>query len=127
VLGSLGVASRRRCCGRVADTSQLPRAPVEDSGEVRSWLHDAVAKLRGAFPIAHGLAVSRRRTTGAIDVLGESIARGRWDGVVLTVGEASGARREQVTSNLSREGVERASLHYSHVRRSPRPSSSASR
>ncbi len=62
--------------------------------------------LTGAgFDQPHALAVSRRRTTAAIDVLGAGVARGRCDGVVLSVREKSGVRREQVTNDLSRNGV----------------------
>jgi TldD protein len=85
-----------------------PHAPARrsfaDDGEIRTWLREAVARLAGAFPAAHALAVSRRRTTAAIDVLGAAVARGRADGVVLTVRGAHGTR-EQATSDLSRAGV----------------------
>jgi predicted Zn-dependent protease len=106
VLGSLGVASAQAllwaCGGRAAP---VRHAPTEVSGEIRSWLRDAVATLRSQFTFAHALAVSRRRTTGAIDVLGAGVSRGRYDSVVLTVRDKDGARREQVTSDLSQAGV----------------------
>lgn len=108
VLGSLGVASAQALLWACGAPPRPIRRPLEVSGEVRSWLHDAVAKLRTEFPFAHALAVSRRRTTAAIDVLGAGVARGRCDGVVLTVRTPDGARREQVTSDLSRGGIEAA-------------------
>lgn len=73
---------------------------------IRSWLKEAVSILvGGGFDAPHALAVSRRRTTAAIDVLGTGVGRGRCDGVVLTVREKSGRIREQVTNSLSRDGV----------------------
>lgn len=73
--------------------------------EVRTWLRDAVAKLAAVYPSVHALAVSRRRTTVAIDIVGSGIARGRRDGVVLVVRDRDGQWREQVTSDLSAQGV----------------------
>lgn len=73
--------------------------------EIRTWLQEAVALLAGAgFEQPHALAVSRRRTTAALDVLGAGVARARCNGVVLTVRD-KGVIREQVTNDLSRDGV----------------------
>jgi predicted Zn-dependent protease len=81
-------------------------APLEQRGEIRSWLRDAVARLAGAYPRAavHALASTRQRVTAAVDVLGEGVARSRIDGVVLVVRDASGFR-EQVSSELTAAGV----------------------
>ena len=108
LLASLGVASAEGLLWGCGGTPRPALRAPEVSGEVRSWLHDAVARLRGEYPFAHALAVSRRRTTGAIDVLGAGVAHGVCEGVVLTVRTRDGAQREQVTSDLSRRGVEAA-------------------
>ena len=79
--------------------------PQQASGEVRGWLRDAVARLATKYPVVHALAVSRRRTTGAIDLAGTGVARARRDGVVLTIRDRDGIWREQVTADLSEGGV----------------------
>ncbi len=107
VLASLGVASAQAvllACG--APARQVRRRATEVSPELRTWLHDAVATLRGAGLVApHVLAVSRQRTTAAVDVLGAGVARSRCDGLVITVRDATGMTREQVTNDLSRDGI----------------------
>jgi predicted Zn-dependent protease len=106
MLAGLGIASAQAvlwACGSPA--KPVKRPSTTGSGEVRGWLREAVRHLRGAFPVAHALAVSRRRTTAAIDVLGGGVARGRHDGVVLAVQAPDGTRREQVTSELTADGV----------------------
>lgn len=110
VLGALGAASASTLlwalgCGAPAPI--LRRAP-QVSGEVRTWLHDAVARLAAAHPFAHALAVSRRRTTAARDVLGAGVARERAQGVVLTIRDRDGTWREHVTAELTRDGVDAA-------------------
>ena len=83
-----------------------PAAPhVEVSGEVRNWLRDAVARLAGVYSVARATAVSRRRTTAAIDVLGTGVSRAQLDAVVLRVRDADGSWREHVGSELTRDGV----------------------
>jgi predicted Zn-dependent protease len=110
VLGALGAASASTllwalgCGGAPLPT---PRAP-QVSGEVRTWLHDAVARLAAAYPVVHALAVSRRRTTCARDVLGTGTARLRADGVLLTVRGRDGAWRDHAIAELSRDAVETA-------------------
>jgi predicted Zn-dependent protease len=110
VLAALGAASASGLlwalgCGGAAPT--VRRAP-QVSGEVRTWLHDAVARLAASFPVVHALAVSRRRTTAARDVLGAGIARLRTEGVVLTVRDRDGTWRDHVTTELTRSGVDAA-------------------
>ena len=110
VLGGFGVASASTLlwalgCGARPPT--LRRAP-QVSGEVRTWLHDAVARLASTYPTVHALGVSRRRTTVALDVLGSGVARLRTDGVVLTVRGRDGTWREHVTSELTGAGVDAA-------------------
>jgi predicted Zn-dependent protease len=110
VLGTLGVASASTLLWALGCGSQAPairRAP-QVSGEVRTWLHDAVARLAASYPVVHALAVSRRRTTAALDVLGSGLARLRTDAVVLTVRGRDGASREYVTSELTASGVDTA-------------------
>lgn len=75
---------------------------------MRTWLHDAVGRLTASYPSVHALAVTRRRTTAALDVLGAGIAQLRSDGVVLTVRDRDGAWREHVTSELTGPGVDAA-------------------
>src|SRR5438105_15185380 len=106
VLAGLGVASAQALlsCGG-GGARQVRHAAREEVGEIRTWRRAAVAKMRGAFPVAHALAVSRRRTSAAIDVLGPGVARSRCDGVVLAVATERGERREQVTSDLSADGI----------------------
>ncbi|HEX7836793.1 MAG TPA: hypothetical protein VF469_04985, partial [Kofleriaceae bacterium] len=87
VLGALGVASAEALLCALGCSARAPivrRAP-QVSGEVRTWLHDAVARLAAAYPFAHALAVARRRTTAARDVLGAGTAHLHAEGVVLTV------------------------------------------
>jgi predicted Zn-dependent protease len=110
VLGTLGVASASTLlwafgCGGPAQT--VRRAP-QVSGQVRAWLHHAVARLVAIYPTVHALAVSRTRTTAAVDVLGTGLARLRADGVVFTVRGADGRWREHVTSELTEPGINAA-------------------
>ncbi|HEX4449425.1 MAG TPA: metallopeptidase TldD-related protein [Kofleriaceae bacterium] len=111
VLGVLGGASASALAWaftgcRSSPTVRAPVVPIaEGSDEVRAWLHDAVASLRGAgFARAHALAVRRTRATAAVDVLGSSVARARADGVVLVVETERGVR-ERASSELTRGGV----------------------
>ena len=108
VLGTLGVGSAATLlwalgCGTPARPVVL--APQQASSEVRGWLRDAVARLATKYPVVHALAVSRRRTTGAVDLAGTGVARARRDGVVLTIRDRDGMWREQVTADLSAAGV----------------------
>lgn len=107
VLASLGVASAQAAlwaCG--APAKQARRRATEVSPELRTWLHDAVALVRGAgFQAVHVLAISGQRTTAAVDVLGAGVARARRDELVITVRDRDGMTREQVTNNLSRDGI----------------------
>jgi len=108
VLGTLGVSSASTLlwalgCGAPAKPVVL--APQQASGEVRGWLRDAVARLATKFQVVHALAVSRRRTTGAVDLAGTGVARARRDGVVLSIRDRDGIWREQVTADLSGPGV----------------------
>ncbi|CAN5923627.1 hypothetical protein BH11MYX3_BH11MYX3_36530 [soil metagenome] len=106
MLAGLGVGSASLLvafgCG--APARQVRRAPLE-SNDVRSWLRDAVARLATVYPQVHALAVSRRRTTAAIDILGTGVARARRDGVVFTIRDKDGTWREHVTAELSQNGV----------------------
>ncbi len=121
VLGGLGLASAQTLLWALGCAA--PQRPVtrthQDSGEVRSWLRDAVGRLAAVYPTAHALAVTRHRSTAAIDVLGTGVARARRDGVVLTVRDAAGLWREQVTSDLSPRGITAAvhALVRTQVRR----------
>lgn len=89
-------------CGKAAPP---PRAPAQRVADVRGWLRDAVSKLAAVYPTVHALAVTRSRTTAAIDVLGIGVARARRDGVVLSVRDANGKWREHVTADLSQGGI----------------------
>ena len=109
MLASLGVASAQAIawatgCG--GGQTPVRRAEPEASGEVRTWLRDAIAALAGAgLGEPHALAVARGRTTAASDVLGASVARGRCAGAVLSATDRGGVRREQVTGDLSQAGI----------------------
>jgi predicted Zn-dependent protease len=122
VLATLGVASASTLlfalgCG--APPRPVRRAP-QVSGEVRTWLHDAVARLAAAYPFAHALAVSRRRTTAARDLLGAGTAHLRVEGVVLTVRDRDGTWRESASSELSRDAIAAAARALA-ADRQPRP------
>lgn len=122
VLASLGVASASSLlfalgCG--APARAVRRAP-QVSGEVRTWLHDAVARLAAAFPFAHALAVSRRRTTAARDVLGAGTAHLHAEGVVLTVRDRDGTWHDHAISELSRDAIDAAARALG-ADRQPRP------
>jgi len=108
VLGGLGIASAHALwfafgCG-TPQRSRYRTTGVEASGEIRTWLRDAVALIHGAGLTGHALAVSSRHTVAAQDVLGAGVGHSRADGVVLTARDAHG-RREQVTTDLTRDGV----------------------
>lgn len=103
----LGSASLLLAFGCGAPARQVRVAPLVRS-DVRAWLRDAVARLAAVYPQVHALAVSRRRTTAAIDILGTGVARSRRDGVVLTVRDKDGTWREQVTDELSQAGIQAA-------------------
>jgi predicted Zn-dependent protease len=106
VLAGLGLASAQAILWACGGTPRRVGAPAVASDEVRSWLREAVESLHGArFTGVHALAVVRRRTVAATDVLGENVAHERGEGVVLAGIEPRGARREHVTNDLSREGV----------------------
>ena len=108
MLEALGLASAYAFafgCG--APQKAARRAPDELSSEVRAWLRDAVATIHGAGLTGSALAVSRSHTVAAIDVLGAGVNHARADAVVLIARDPRG-RREQVTSDLTREGVEGA-------------------
>ena len=106
MLQTLGVASGSAILFACGGTQKGAARATSVDPAIRTWLKEAVSILVGAgFDAPHALAVSRRRTTAAIDVLGTGVARGRCDGVVFTVREKSGLVREQVTNDLSRDGV----------------------
>jgi predicted Zn-dependent protease len=110
VLATLGVASASTLlwalgCGAPAPV--VRRAP-QVSGEVRTWLHDAVARLAAAYPFVHALAVSRRRTAAARDVLGAGTAHLHAEGVVLTVRDRDGTWREHASAELGRDAIAEA-------------------
>ncbi|MBA2543625.1 MAG: hypothetical protein H0V17_28545 [Deltaproteobacteria bacterium] len=113
LLGGLGVASASTllwalgCSGTQKPTSVVAEA-VADRDSVRTWLREAVSRLRAVFPTVHALAVERLRSTAASDVLGTGLAHARRDGVVLVVRDEAGLWREQVSSDLTRQGVANA-------------------
>jgi len=107
VLATFGVGSASTLlwalgCG--APAPLVRRAP-QVSGEVRTWLHDAVARLAAAYPFAHALAVVRRRTAAARDVLGAGTAHLHAEGVILTVRDHDGTWREHASAALDRDAI----------------------
>jgi len=121
VLGAFGVASASTLLWALGCGPHVPtiRHAPQVSGEVRTWLHDAVARLATTYPTVHALAVSRRRTTAALDVLGSGVARLRSDGVILTVRGRDGGVREHVTSELTGAGIDAAVQALGAPRRAP--------
>ncbi|MEO7097225.1 MAG: metallopeptidase TldD-related protein [Polyangiales bacterium] len=109
MLAGLGVgsASLLLAFGCGAPVKTVNRAP-QVRNDVRTWLRDAVSRLATVYPQVHALAVSRRRTTAAIDILGTGVARTRRDGVVFTVRDKDGMWRELATAELTRDGVQTA-------------------
>ena len=110
LLGALGIGSASTLlaafgCGGRRGPVERAAAVEQTRAEVRTWLRDAVARLAAVYPQVHALAVMRRRTVAAIDVLGTGVARTRRDGVVLAVRDAKGSWREQVTSELTQNGI----------------------
>jgi predicted Zn-dependent protease len=119
VLAALGAASASTWLSTLGCGAPAPivrRAP-QVSGEVRTWLHDAVAGLAAAHPFAHALAVSRHRTVAARDVLGAGIARERAEGVVLTIRDRDGTWHDHVIAELSRDAVDAAASALGAARR----------
>lgn len=117
-MGVAGASSIIAACGGTRRTVKV-KPQIRD--EVRTWLRDAVAKLAAVYPGVHVLAVSRRRTTAGLDIVGTGISRQRRDGVVLAVRDRDGQWREYVTSELSAAGVTAAVRAL--VGRDPRPAS----
>jgi len=123
ILAALGVSSASTLltafgCG--GPSRPASRAPSQQSGQVRSWLREAVARLAAAYPTVYALAVTRRRTTAAVDVLGAGVARARRDGFVLAVCDERGVWREHASSQLSQASVSAAVGALGGARR-PRP------
>jgi predicted Zn-dependent protease len=110
LLGALGTASASTLLWALgcSGPARRPSAPARPRGEVRTWLRDAVARLAAVFPHVHVLAVSRQRTSAAVDVLGTGVARARRDGAVLAVRDPQGRWREQATSELTQAGIDAA-------------------
>lgn len=104
-LGVAGASTLLWACGGAGRTARV-KPLIRD--EVRTWLRDAVAKLAAMYPGVHALAVSRRRTTVGIDLVGTGLGRTRRDGLVLVVRDRGGQWREHVTSDLSPQGVKAA-------------------
>jgi predicted Zn-dependent protease len=116
VLATFGVGAAHVLLGCGGAPPPIAR-PAVDAEEIRTWLREAVARLVAAgFPQARALAVSRWRTSAAVDALGAGVARSRSDGVVLATGSA-----EQVTSELSRAGVLAAVRALAATLRDPTP------
>jgi predicted Zn-dependent protease len=108
VLGTLGVASAGTLLWAFGCRTAAPvvQEIATSGGEVRTWLHDAVALLAAAgLEAPRALAVIRKRTTAASDVLGRGVSRDRCEGAVVSARDRDGTRREQVTSDLSGPGV----------------------
>jgi predicted Zn-dependent protease len=105
LLRALGIAGASTIVAACGGASRVKRQKPQIRDEVRTWLRDAVAKLAAVYPGVHVLAVSRRRTTAGIDIIGTGISRARRDGVVLAVRDRDGQWREHVTSELTAAGV----------------------
>ncbi|MBA3464051.1 MAG: hypothetical protein H0T46_29105 [Deltaproteobacteria bacterium] len=109
LLAGLGVgsASLLLAFGCSAPAQQVRRVPIVRD-DVRTWLRDAVSRLATVYPQVHALAVTRRRTTAALDIIGRGVARTRRDGVVISIRDKDGVRREYATAELTKAGVNAA-------------------
>ncbi len=106
MLASIGVGASSAILFACGGAPKRAERPLSINPELTTWLRDAVSMLVGAGLAApHALAVTRRRTTAALDVLGAGVGRGRSDGIVLSARDKDGSLREQVTNDLSRRGV----------------------
>jgi predicted Zn-dependent protease len=107
VLGGMGIASASSLlwalgCGapvRAARTAGYERK------DVRGWLRSALDLLSDHFADAQAVAVTRRRSAAAIDVLGAGVARGSSDGVIVVGQTRDGRVYERVVSGLSARAV----------------------
>jgi predicted Zn-dependent protease len=108
MLGALGIAGASTLVWACGGGGRVVRQNAQIRDDVRGWLRDAVAKLAAVYPTVHALAVSRRRTTAALDIVGMGIGHAGRDGVVLAVRDRSGQWREHATSELSQQGVNNA-------------------
>jgi hypothetical protein len=104
MLAALGVSGAATLLWACGGRSRVVKAQPQIRDDVRAWLRDAVTKLAAVFPTVHALAVSRRRTTAAIDIIGTGIGRGRRDGCVLVARDRDGRWREHVTE-LTEPGI----------------------
>jgi predicted Zn-dependent protease len=109
VLTGIGVGASSAILFACGGSAKREEHPQTVGSEITTWLRDAVAVLVAAgFASPQALAVTRRRTTAALDVLGAGVGRGRTDGVVLSVRDKDGIARELVTNDLSRDGIANA-------------------
>ncbi len=107
ILGSLGIASASTLawalgCGR---SMRVMRPTPRTSADVRTWLRSAVERIAVWYPEVHALAVTRRRTTAAIDVLGTGVARSHTQGLIFTFRDRDGTWHDHVTTDLTEVGV----------------------
>ncbi|MFT3694361.1 MAG: metallopeptidase TldD-related protein [Kofleriaceae bacterium] len=124
VLAGLGIAGAHLLAFGCGSPPPVARPRYEVSGEIRSWLREAVELMSGGRngdTTGTALAVSRRHTAAAEDVLGAGVGHARADGVVLRYWTGAGGVRpfEQATSELSRDGVMNAARIL--VKGSPAP------
>jgi hypothetical protein len=104
MLAALGVSGASTLLWACGGRNRVARTAPQIRDDVRGWLREAVAKLAAVYPTVHALAVSRRRTTAAIDIIGTGIGRARRDGCVLAVRDRDGRWREHV-SELTAQGI----------------------
>jgi len=119
LLHAFGIAGASTILSACRGGTRVVEHKPQVRDEVRTWLRDAVAKLAAVYPVVHVLAVSRRRTTAGVDIVGNGISRARRDGVVLAVRDRDGLWREHVTSELTALGV--AAAVRALAGRDPRP------
>ena len=105
LLQALGVAGASAWLAACGGQSRAIRRQPQIRDEVRTWLREAVARLAAVYPHVHALAVTRRRTTVGLDIVGSGIHHARRDGVVLAVRDRDGHVREVATSDLTGDGV----------------------
>jgi hypothetical protein len=104
LLGGLGLSALAWAFGCGGRRSDVGFARAGGADDVAPRLRDAVARLAASFPTVHALAVARRRTTAAIDVIGEALAHDRREAAIFIV-QQRGIRREVATHDLGDAGI----------------------
>ena len=120
LLHALGIAGASAWLAACGGTRRAVRRQPQMRDDVRTWLREAVARLAAVYPHVHALAVTRRRSTVGLDIVGSGIHHARRDGVVLAVRDRDGHVREVASSDLTGDGVATAVRALARQTRSAR-------